>query len=233
MKIIVFTEVGGSPGGYLTSSLTIHNKMTSQQGKITSWNDEKGFGFITPNSEGKSVFFHIHDFSKRHKRPTQGLSVTYSRSKDSKGRLCATNVYPEKGHNEATKADKQKVLSIFISSAFISAIVGLVLFNKLPLIILVLYIAVSALTFGLYVKDKSASQSGKWRTSESTLHLFSIVGGWPGAAIAQSHLRHKSKKVSFKIVYWITVIINCGLLGYLLTPEGSYKLNMILKNIKL
>jgi uncharacterized membrane protein YsdA (DUF1294 family)/cold shock CspA family protein len=211
--------------------LTIHNKMTSQQGKITSWNDEKGFGFITPNNEGKSVFFHIHDFSKRHKRPTQGLSVTYSLSKDSKGRLCATNVYPEKGHNELTKADKQKVLSIFISSAFISAIVGLVLFNKLPLIILVLYIAVSALTFGLYVKDKSAAQTGKWRTSESTLHLFSLVGGWPGAAIAQSQLRHKSKKLSFKVVYWLTVIINCGILGWLLTPEGSYKLKIILKNI--
>ena len=175
--------------------------MTSEIGKITSWDDEKGFGFITPKSGGKSVFIHINDFNKRHKRPIQGLSVTYNLSTDSRGRICATNVYPEKGHKEVTKADKQKLFPIFLSSAFLSVIGGLVLLNKLPLVILGVYIVVSALTFVLYSKDKSAAQSGKWRTAESTLHLFSLIGGWPGAAIAQSQLRHKSKKLSFKVVY--------------------------------
>jgi cold shock CspA family protein len=81
--------------------------MISEIGKITSWNEEKGFGFITPNSGGKSIFIHINDFSKKHKRPIQGLSVTYSLSKDSRGRICATNVCPEKGHKEVAKADRQ------------------------------------------------------------------------------------------------------------------------------
>lgn len=205
--------------------------MTSEIGKITSWNDEKGFGFIAPNSGGKSIFLHINDFSKRHKRPVLGLSVTYNLSRDSKGRICATNVSPEKGHKEVTKADNQKVFSAFLSGAFLSAIIGLVLLNKIPNIILGVYLVASTLTFVLYAKDKSAAQTGKWRTAEGTLHLFSIVGGWPGAAIAQSQLRHKSKKLSFRVVYWLTVIINCGVLGWLLTPEGSYKLKMILKNI--
>ncbi len=205
--------------------------MTSEIGKITSWNDEKGYGFIASKSGGKSVFIHINEFSKRHNRPIQGLSVTYSLSKDSRGRICATNVYPENGHKKVTKADKQKVLSIFIISSFFSVMVGLFLLNKLPLIILSVYIAVSLLTFGLYAKDKSAAQTGRWRTSESTLHLFSLIGGWPGATIAQSLLRHKSNKFSFRVVYWFTVIVNCGILGWLLTPEGNFKLKMILKNI--
>jgi cold shock CspA family protein len=64
--------------------------MTSEIGTITKWNDEKGFGFITPNSGGKSVFIHINDFSRRHKRPVQGLSVTYNLSKDKRGRACIT-----------------------------------------------------------------------------------------------------------------------------------------------
>jgi len=189
--------------------------MTSEIGKISSWNDEKGFGFIIPNSGGKAVFIHINDFSKRHKRPTEGLSVKYSLSKDPKGRLCATKVYPENGHKEVTKAGKQKQFSVFISITFIAIVIGLVLVNKLPVLILVLYIVVSLLTFGLYARDKSAAQKGKWRTAESTLHLFSLVGGWPGAAIAQSQLRHKSKKLSFRVVYWFTDIMNCGILGWL------------------
>jgi uncharacterized membrane protein YsdA (DUF1294 family)/cold shock CspA family protein len=206
--------------------------MISEIGKISSWNDEKGFGFITPNSGGKSIFIHINDFSKRHKRPIQGLSVIYSISQDPKGRLCATNVYPEKGHKEFTTAGKQKLLSAFISSVFICIVIGLVLVNKLPAIILVLYIAVSVLTFGLYARDKSAAQKGRWRTAESTLHLFSLAGGWPGAAIAQSQLRHKSKKLSFIVVYWFTVIINCGILGWLLTPEGAKQIEVLIRNLK-
>jgi len=206
--------------------------MTFKSGKISSWNDEKGFGFITPESGGKSVFVHINDFSKRHKRPVSGLSVIYSISKDSKGRLCATNVYPEKGHNKLSKAGKQKLSSLFISSAFISVLFWLVLLNKIPLIVPVFYVVISVLTCCLYAKDKSAAQTSEWRTPENTLHLFSLFGGWPGALIAQSHLRHKSKKLSFRVGYWFTVIINCGLLGWLLTPEGIHKIKIILMDIK-
>lgn len=205
--------------------------MTFEIGKITSWNDDKGFGFITPSFGGKSVFLHINDFSKKHKRPVQGLSVTYNLSRDSKGRICATNVSPERGHREATKADKQKKFSLFLSSVFLSTVIGLVLLNKIPIIILGVYLVASALTFALYAKDKSAAQSGRWRISESILHLFSIIGGWPGAAIAQSQLRHKSQKLSFRVVYWFTVIVNCAVLGWILSPEGYYKLKMILRNI--
>jgi uncharacterized membrane protein YsdA (DUF1294 family)/cold shock CspA family protein len=209
--------------------------MTSEIGKISSWNDEKGYGFISPKSGGKSVFLHINDYSKRHKRPIKGLFVIYSLSKDPKGRPCAINVYPEKGHKEVTKARKESGISVFISGAFVCIVIGLVLANKLPFIILILYIVVSILTFGIYAGDKTAAQKGKWRTSENTLHLFSLVGGWPGAVIAQSQLRHKSKKLSFRIVFWFTVVINCGILGWLLTPEGAQQMQILitaLKNIK-
>ena len=86
-------------------------------------------------------------------------------------------------------------------------------------------------TFVIYATDKSAARSGGWRTRERTLHIFSLIGGWPGAAIAQSYLRHKSKKVKFRAVYWVTVIVNCGILVLLLTPEGAHQLEAIVKSI--
>lgn len=201
--------------------------MKLQKGKITSWNDDKGFGFITPKSGGKTIFIHINDFSKKHKRPTQGLSVNFKLSTDSKGRRCAINVYPGRGHKKVTTTDRQLQFSVSLTVTFLCVVSGLVVCNKLPVIILGIYAILSVLTFALYAKDKSAAQSGKWRTPESTLHIISLLGGWPGAIIAQSKLRHKSKKISFRAVYWVTVLINCGVLGWLLTPEGANRLNMI------
>ncbi len=47
------------------------------QGKITSWNDSKGFGFITLNGTDKQVFVHISAFSKGSPRPKGGELVNY------------------------------------------------------------------------------------------------------------------------------------------------------------
>nr|NJM04595.1 DUF1294 domain-containing protein [Desulfobacula sp.] len=42
----------------------------------------------------------------------------------------------------------------------------------------------SIAAFGMYKKDKSAAKWDDWRTPESTLHMVSLFGGWPGALIA-------------------------------------------------
>jgi uncharacterized membrane protein YsdA (DUF1294 family)/cold shock CspA family protein len=205
--------------------------MASKIGTITKWDDGKGFGFITPKNGGKQVFVHINDFNKKYQRPKEGLSIIFRLSKDKKGRLCASKVFPQIAEDELSKADSQKLLSLIISIIFICVLIALILLKKLPQSIMAIYFIASVITFILYATDKSAAQAGKWRTRESTLHLFSLAGGWPGAAIAQRFLRHKSKKIKFKVVYWITVIINCGILAWLLTPEGANQLEIILKDI--
>jgi cold shock CspA family protein len=64
------------------------------KGKITSWNDDKGFGFITPVSGGKQVFVHIKAFGKGNRRPGINQIVTYNLSSDWQGRPCAVNAMP-------------------------------------------------------------------------------------------------------------------------------------------
>jgi cold shock CspA family protein len=105
--------------------------MTLKSGTITSWKDDKGFGFITPKSGGTSVFIHINNYSKKHKRPIHGLSVKYKLSTDSEGRKFAVDVFPEKGNRKTTKADGQKLFSIILSSIFLCIVCGLVVLNKL------------------------------------------------------------------------------------------------------
>ena len=103
--------------------------------------------------------------------------------------------------------------------------------NKIELVVLPFYLVISLLTFVLYAVDKSAAQNGSWRTPESTLHLFSLAGGWPGAIIAQQTLRHKSKKQDFRAVFWITVVLNVGAFIGLHTPEGGAVLRSIVNSV--
>ncbi len=65
---------------------------------------------------------------------------------------------------------------------------------------------VSALTYWAYARDKRHAQDGEWRTSEAQLHLWELLGGWPGAWIAQLRLRHKCSKGSYQFVFWLIVL---------------------------
>lgn len=205
--------------------------MNIENGVISNWNEEKGFGFITPNPGGKSLFFHIKDYSYRHKRPIKNLEVQYYTSTDLKGRMCAIDVAPIKGHNNNGRELQQKFFSIVLFSAFSFVLYYLFESKLIPIELIGLYAIMSVAAFLMYAKDKNAAEWGKWRTTESTLHTLSLLGGWPGAKIAQSFLRHKSKKLSFRITYWVTVTANCGVLYWLVTPKGSMCLKSILKNI--
>jgi uncharacterized membrane protein YsdA (DUF1294 family)/cold shock CspA family protein len=205
--------------------------MNIQSGIVSNWNEDKGFGFITPNSEGKALFFHINDYSQRHKRPIKNLEVQYYCSTDQRGRICAIDVAPLKGHKDNGIELRQKFLSLVLFSTFSFVLYYLFESRFIPLELVCFYAIMSVVAFLMYAKDKNAAEWGKWRTSESTLHTLSLLGGWPGAKIAQSFLRHKSKKLSFRITYWVSVAANCVALYWLITPKGSMWLKGIIKNI--
>jgi uncharacterized membrane protein YsdA (DUF1294 family)/cold shock CspA family protein len=201
------------------------------KGKITSWNDEKGFGFISPNSGGKRVFVHIKAFGNRNRRPEVNQTVTFALSTDNQGRPCAVKATLA-GDRLTQKTKRTNGSMSIIVAVFFLVVVGVsVLTAKMPPLILALYLVASLLTFIMYAADKSAAKKGNWRTQESTLHLLSLAGGWPGALIAQQKLRHKSKKQSFRSVFWVTVLLNFVAFVWLFTPNGAATLRSLVANV--
>lgn len=80
-------------------------------------------------------------------------------------------------------------------------------------VLLSVYLTLSIVAFAAYGWDKRAARKSRDRTPESTLHLLSLAGGWPGALVGQRVWRHKSRKTSFLIVFWLTVVLNCAALA--------------------
>ena len=192
-----------------------------QKGKIRSWNDEKGFGFVVPSEGGKDVFLHISAFSNRDRRPQNGQIVTYALSSDERGRPRAKSATLPGDRLAVPRKKRGMAGAKLISGGFLTLVALSAVTGNLPPLILLGYLFISLITFFAYAFDKVAAKDGAWRTQESTLHLLSLIGGWPGALIAQQKLRHKSKKQSFRSAFWITVLVNVGVLGWMFTPTGS------------
>ena len=193
------------------------------QGKVFNWNDDKGFGFVEPNGGGERAFVHIKAFKSRSRRPVNGEVIVYELVRENNNRYKAENIKFARS-NIQSKANSSSLAGVF-AVVFGIGLLGSVLSGKLPVMVVGLYAVMSVIAFIAYALDKSAAQRGHWRTKESTLHLLSLMGGWPGALLAQSKLRHKSSKQEFKSVYWVTVFLNLGGLVWLHTANGARFLN--------
>jgi len=186
------------------------------QGRISTWKDDKGFGFITPNGGGEQVFIHINSFSSKQRRPEGDELVTYELTVDGKGRSQAKVVAFVGERLTQPKAPGRSNLPPIFAVCFFVFVGSAVAVGRIHSAVLALYTIASIITFFAYAFDKSAALRNQWRTQESTLHLFALLGGWPGALAAQRLLRHKSAKASFQTTFWGTVVFNCGALGWML-----------------
>ncbi|HSW12377.1 MAG TPA: cold shock domain-containing protein [Solimonas sp.] len=62
------------------------------QGRITVWNEDRGFGFIEWNGGSDKLFLHVSAFTDRGRRPRVGDIVTYEAVKGEDGRFKAEKV---------------------------------------------------------------------------------------------------------------------------------------------
>jgi uncharacterized membrane protein YsdA (DUF1294 family) len=79
---------------------------------------------------------------------------------------------------------------------------------RLPLdgrIVAVVALVISLLTYWLYFYDKHRARAKAWRVPETNLHFMELIGGWPGALVAQRCLRHKCTKRPYQVIFWMIV----------------------------
>jgi uncharacterized membrane protein YsdA (DUF1294 family)/cold shock CspA family protein len=196
------------------------------KGTLVEWNDERGFGFLEPAGGGQRAFCHISAFGSRSRRPMPGDRVTYELAKDERGRLRAVQIRSIAASTPvAAKPNRSRPASPWIAMIgallFLAITTALVFIGRLPWIAPLVYLIMSALTIFAYAFDKSAAMNGRWRTKEDTLHLFSLLCGWPGAWISQSLFRHKTKKTSFIVTFAGCVLINVGVLTWIVLEPHS------------
>jgi uncharacterized membrane protein YsdA (DUF1294 family)/cold shock CspA family protein len=203
-----------------------------QVGTVERWDEARGFGFI--RSADARLFFHVRDFRSDGRPPAPGMVVNFERidvgGKGPRGVAVRPQV-SARGEIRAQAPDRHSVrrlaprreavarhaparspdrvgFMLVLMALYAAAVLWAIWTARLSVAALFVLPLLSAITFFVYWTDKYAARRGAWRTSESTLHLLSLLGGWPGAWWAQQLLRHKSVKPAFRATYWATVALH-------------------------
>jgi len=186
-------------------------------GRISDWNDEKGFGFVVPHDGGPRAFVHIKAFQRGSRRPVDGDLISYDSAKDAKGRVNATNIRFAGQKIEEPKSPRS-IPRIPIALGFMALVVFCVATGRAPFFLLATYVVMSIISYMAYCWDKDAAKKGAQRVPEANLHLMDLLCGWPGGLLAQHQSRHKTIKSSFQSVFWLTVFLN--VIAALLIVDG-------------
>ena len=150
------------------------------KGKISEWNDDRGFGFIAPAEAGARVLCHIKASADRSSRPEVGKTVTYELAKDARGRPRASQIRyagSVKPPPVASQPSRSSLTQAVVgASVFLLGLAALVVTSRAPWWLLPWYLVLSVVTFMLYGWDKVSARGGHWRTQESTLNGLALLG---------------------------------------------------------
>ncbi|WP_332675700.1 cold shock and DUF1294 domain-containing protein [Aromatoleum sp.] len=167
------------------------------QGKITEWNDDRGFGFVTTNGTGERYFFHVSELQGSTRRPAVGEVATYEVVAPAGKKPSAAKVR----YASADRVSRPKrgrpwgwMPDAVIAGAHVTAPTWLIASGRLPMLLVAGIVGMSLVAFVMYSVDKRRAERDAWRIPESNLQFVGLAGGWLGALAAQRLFRHKSSK---------------------------------------
>lgn len=207
------------------------------EGTLTSWNDDRGFGFLTPDAGRGRVFVHITAFSGGSARPRVGERYAYTVDRHGDRGPEAVRVAPSGTTWSAPRARPARpssrgrlavagavVVVLALTVVALSPIAGVWstgspagtadVWSLGPpalagrLAVVGAVALLNLATAVAYAVDKRAARLGLRRIPERSLLLCGLLGGWPAAVVAQQLLRHKTGKPAFRRVFAATVALN-------------------------
>lgn len=203
------------------------------KGTLVKWNDQKGFGFIRMDEHDDDYFVHISSFKKgSSRRPEVGDTVKFKPADlPGKKRVSFARIEGLEYESQEPKAVVEKkpfVLEpkqrtfltnfLILLPLFLSGYLLITARNPLPFFS---YVIFSILTMFIYGRDKAHAAIRSWRIPESYLHVLEIMGGWPGALMAQNDFRHKTRKSVYQLVFKGIILLH--LLAWAFYFYWSYK----------
>lgn len=178
------------------------------EGTIVEWQDARGFGFATCPLTDRRVFVHIKEFKRRgQRRPAIGDLIEFYLQHDAQGRARAALISYLTNNVPSAEIIEPRDLVVFglIAGAFGGLLAAAIYLGHIPWWMFGPYVALGPVSGLLYRIDKEAAQQGAWRISEKTLLLVDLAGGWIGGLFGQIILRHKTRKLSFLVPFWMIV----------------------------
>ncbi len=110
----------------------------------------------------------------------------------------------------------------FLVCIFLSVPVGIALWYFTGIGPIWIYlITLSLVSFLFYGYDKHQAVNHSGRIPEAVLHGLALAGGTPGALAGQLVFRHKTQKLSFRVVFIMIAVVQVGLIVWWFMRERA------------
>lgn len=193
-----------------------------RSGELVQWNNKDGYGFVRDGT-GRDYYVHISSMTDGG-RPKLGDLVSFEIGKGRNGKpagvavtITQTTPEPVPSLREAMRPSPGvSRYRLGLRTAAATLMTLLILWaigtDRAPVWTGLLYAAMGAASALLYRFDKLYALTGKYRVSETNLHLVDLCFGIIGGLAAQEVYRHKTVKPRFVAATWgIALLHTLGL----------------------
>lgn len=176
--------------------------MTTHVARIIEWDEANGYGSLA--HETGRVFLHTRNFKHHHRIPRLGDTVLYQIGLDDRKREIAVHAVLLRcgGLFHHLKPTWPSLLLVMPIVAIIFAPTPYPFWYSLAYIL-----SISIITYIVMQRTYRRSYSTHKLPPDSTLHIFELIGGWPGSYVAQHSRTMPGRRLGYRLAYWAIVII--------------------------
>lgn len=176
--------------------------MTTHLARIIEWDEDLGYGFLAHQTD--RIFLHTRNFKNRHRTPGLGDTVLYQVGIDDRKREIAANAVLLRCGGLFHH------LKPAWPSLFLVLPVVALLFAPLPYPFwysLAYIFTISVITYVITRHTYRRSCASHKLPADTTLHLFELIGGWPGSYVAQKTHSIPKRRLGYRMAFWAIVFL--------------------------